>query len=283
MIREFYAKWGGRVFRFTSYPMAVLGMVCLGVVIVIGFFGRFFIPYDPFAIAGSSFEPPNPSHLMGTDQLGRDVFAGVIHGIRVSLYMGIAAVAIAFIVGILLGSISGYLGGMIDEVLMRAIEVFQIMPSFVLAVVVITFFSPSLNNVIFTIALLGWPSTARLVRAQFLSYKEREFVVYAKALGVSELSIIFSEILPNTLSPVVVNGAVQIAFAILTESGLSFLGLSDPSVMSLGRLLGNAQPFLIRASWMCIFPGIFLALIVLSVNLFADVLNLVMNPRLATK
>jgi peptide/nickel transport system permease protein len=266
--------------RFAKYPLGIFGVACLTFVLLVSILGQLFIPYGPFDLVGTSFEPPSMDHIMGTDDLGRDIFGGIIHGTMVSLYIGIVAMSLSFVIGVLLGSISGYSGGRIDEVLMRIVEIFQVLPSFVLALVIVSFFGLSLSNIIFAIALVSWPSTARLTRAQFLSFKEREFVLSAKALGVNTPSIIFLEIFPNAMSPVIVNGAVQIASSILTESGLSFLGLSDANVMSLGRMLGNAQHFLARSPWMCVFPGIFLALIVVSINLLADVLNEIVNPKL---
>jgi len=230
-------------------------------------------------VAGQ-WEPPSIVHLMGTDDLGRDIFAGIIHGINVSLYIGCVAVLVSLIVGIPIGALSGYVGGKTDELLMRIVELFQVLPSFVLAIVFVTFFGASLNNVILVIGLVSWPVPARITRAQFLSLKEKDFVVAARAIGTSTSSIIFFEILPNAISPVVVNATIKIAHSILLESSLSFLGFSDPEVMSLGRMLANAQPFLVRAPWMCVFPGIFLLLITLSVNLLGDLLNEVINPRL---
>lgn len=264
-----------------QYRIGVLATVLLGCVLVTSFFGQFFISYDPNNITGESFEPPNISHLMGTDNFGRDIFAGIISGIRVSLYIGLLTMTLAMAIGIVVGATSGYAGGVTDELLSRIIEIFQVLPTFILALLIVTFFGAKINNVAFAIALASWPSTARLVRAQFLTFKEREFVISAKSLGVSRTRIVFGEILPNAVPPATVNGALGMANAIITESGLSFLGISDPAVKSLGWMLGNAQSLLRLAPWACIFPGVFLLFITLSINLFADTLNDIINPKLA--
>lgn len=237
-------------------------------------------PLDPFATGPSSFAPPSARFPMGTDDLGRDIYTGVLHGARVSLGVGFIAAAISYLVGVLVGAISGYYGGKVDDILMRITEAFQVMPVLVLALVIITLFQPTLWNIAFTIGILAWPGTARLVRAEFLSLKEQEFVEAARSIGYSNMNIVFREILPNAIPPAIVNTSLQVANAILLEAGLGFLGLSDPNVMSWGFLLRNAQRFLRHGWWLSVFPGVSISLVVIGLNLVGDGLNDALNPRL---
>jgi peptide/nickel transport system permease protein len=217
---------------------------------------------------------------MGTDDLGRDIYSGVVYGARVSLTIGVLSGLVSTVIGILVGAISGFHSGMLDEILMRFTEIFQVFPAFILALVFVAIFGPSLTNVIIALGIVGWPSTARLVRAEFLKLKEADFAVAARALGASKIDLIFSEILPNALPVAIVNTSFQVADAILNEAGLSFLGLSDPSLMSWGRILGNSVPYLRIAWWMSVFPGLLILVTVASMNLIGDGFNDVLNPKL---
>lgn len=237
-------------------------------------------PADPFALSRDSFLTPCRKHLLGTDDLGRDLFSGVVYGSRISLLVGFLTAGASSIIGIIIGGISGYYGGKIDDVLMRITEFFQVVPRFFLALVIIALFGSTIWNVILVLTILSWPMTARLFRAEVLKLRAQDFVTAARALGNSELYIIFVEILPNTLAPIVVNTSVQIAFAIILEAGLSFLGLGDPRTMSWGVMLFNAQQFLRRAWWLATFPGMAIFLVVLGFNLVGDGLNDALNPRL---
>lgn len=225
------------------------------------------------------FQAPGREFLLGTDDFGRDVWSGIVHGARVSLVVGLFAAATSTIVGLLVGGAAGYAGGWLDDALMRVADFFQVVPRFLLALVILTFFPPSLTDVVLVIGLLSWPLTARLVRAEFLTLRERLFVEAAKALGVGHAAIVLRHILPNALAPVVVAGSLQVASAILIEAGLSFLGLSDPAVISWGRMLNNAQHFLHRGWWIGLFPGLAIFLTTLGLNLLGDGINDILNPR----
>ncbi|OFX14875.1 MAG: ABC transporter permease, partial [Armatimonadetes bacterium RBG_19FT_COMBO_69_19] len=211
---------------------------------------------------------------------GRDIWTGVLFGARVSLTVGVLAATTSALIGTAIGSIAGYYGGGVDNVLMRGTEFFLVIPSFLLALILVAVSGPSIWNVILTIGLLGWPSTARLIRAEFLSLKQREFVMAAHAVGAGTARIVFRQILPNAAPPAVVMTSLGVASAILVEAGLSFLGLGDPNLFSWGLMLRNSREFLRIAWWMPTFPGLAIFLTVLSVNLVGDGLNDALNPRL---
>jgi peptide/nickel transport system permease protein len=201
------------------------------------------------------------------------------HGAQVSLLVGVAAAAFSALIGIVVGALSGFAGGRIDEFFMRAAEAFQVVPQFFLAILIVALFGPSLFKIVLVIGILSWPSTARIVRAEFLTLRGQDFVAAARLAGASRASLIFSEILPNALPPVIVNASLQIAGAILTESNLSFLGLGDPDKVSWGQLLFGAQPFLNHAPWMAVFPGLAILITALGFNLLGDGLNDLLDPR----
>jgi len=194
--------------------------------------------------------------------------------------VGFMAAGTSMLIGVLVGAFSGYLGGRVDAVLMRITEFFQVIPSFFLALVLITFMGGNIWNVVLVITVLSWPRAARLVRAQFLSIKEKEFVEAAYAVGESTGYIIFGEILPNALPPAIVNSSLEVGRAIIVEAALSFIGLGDPNKMSWGYMLRNAQDYLRMAWWMAFFPGLCIFLLVTALNLVGDGLNDVLNPRL---
>jgi len=217
---------------------------------------------------------------MGTDELGRDVFSRATGGLSVSLMVGFGAATIATFLGILVGGIAGFSGGRIDALLMRVTEIFQVIPRFFLAVLFVAFFGASIMNILVTIAVLSWPEIARLVRGEFLSLRSRQFVDAARVAGASPVTLIFVEILPNALGPVVVNATLMVGQAMLLEAGLSYLGLGDPTRISLGQMLQEAQQIMRSAWWTTAFPGALIFLSVLSLNLVGDGLNDVLNPRL---
>jgi len=265
--------------RFQANTAAVAGLVFLGLLVVATLLAWVLAPSDPWGIVGQPFVPPTAQFPFGTDTLGRDVFTGVLQGGRVSLSIGVAAAAIATLVGVLIGGAAGYYEGKIDAALMWVTEYFQIIPAFVLAVVVVTIFTPSLVTVMAAIGLVGWPTMARIVRAEVLALKHRDFVLAGRALGAGDATLIFRAILPNAMPTVIVYASLLVASAILFESSLSFLGLSDPNYMSWGYMVGASRSVLRRSWWMPAFPGLAILITVLSINLVGDGLNDALTPK----
>jgi peptide/nickel transport system permease protein len=228
---------------------------------------------DPLQMGEHVFQSPSARHPLGTDDLGRDLLAGVVYGARLSLFVGFLAALISIALGSAVGALAGFGGPWADGVLMRCSDLFQVIPRFFLALAVVALFGSSIANLILVIGCTGWMTTARLVRIQFMSLRERDFVVAAHSLGATPARIVARYLLPNAIPPIVVDGAFQVAGAVLIEAGLSFLGLGDPQLMSWGRLLLNAQQFLRHAWWLALFPGISIFLMVMSINLLGDALN----------
>ncbi|WP_419896957.1 ABC transporter permease [Roseomonas sp. USHLN139] len=268
--------------NFSRNRGAVVGLVILFLVLVLAVLAPVLYPGSPWDMAGMPFAPPGEDGmLLGTDSLGRDVAAGIAHGARVSLLVGAVSTVAALAIGVSLGAIAGYLGGLADDLVMRFTEFFQTIPSFVLAILLVAIFTPSIASIVFAIAVVSWPPVARVVRAEFLSLRSREFVQASEVLGKSRLSIVIGDILPNALSPIVVLSSLMVASAILLESALSFLGLGDPNMMSWGFLIGSGRSVIRMAWWMSVFPGIAIFLTVLSLNLVGEGLSDALNPRLA--
>jgi peptide/nickel transport system permease protein len=241
-------------------------------------------PFSPWDMRGAPFAAPGEmDFLLGSDSLGRDVAAGIAYGARVSLLIGGVSTAVSLLLGVSLGAIAGYAGGLVDDGIMRFSEFFQTVPSFVLAVVLVAIFSPSLGSIVVAIAIVSWPPVTRVIRAEFLSLRSREFVQAAEILGRSQLAIVFREILPNALTPIIVLASLMVANAILLESGLSFLGLGDPNMMSWGFMIGAGRSVIRLAWWMSVFPGLAIFLTVLALNLVGEGLSDALNPRLARR
>ena len=259
-------------------PLAASGVALTAVAVLLALVGRILAPHDPFAPIFPPLQGPGPAHWLGTDDLGRDTLSGVLAGARASLLVGVVTALAAGIVGTTVGAVAGFYGGVADEALMRVTELVQVAPRFFLAVLVAALFGPSLALLVILLAITFWPATARIVRAQVLSLREREYVLAAHALGVRRGRILARHVLPNVLGIVVVTSALQVGTAILVEASLSFLGLGDRSVVSWGFMLNDAQPFL-RVAWrMSVFPGLALVLTVLGTNLFADALYGALDP-----
>ncbi len=269
---------------FLRHPSGVIGLVILLAVVAIAALAPALFPDSPWDMAGAPFQPPLSDDLpLGSDTLGRNIAAGIAHGARVSLTIGIASTLAALGIGVTIGMVAGYFGGRIDDALMRFTELFQTIPSFVLAVVLVAILTPSIATIIGTIAIVSWPPLARLTRAEFMSLKSREFVEAARCQGESGLAIVGRHILPNALSPIIVTGSLTVASAILLESALSFLGLGDPNLMSWGFMVGAARTVIRQAWWMSVFPGLAILLTVLAINLLGEGLNDALNPRIARK
>ena len=263
-----------------------LGVILLGVVAVIAIFGPMLFPFDPKAVGRSAadiLQPPSAQHWLGTDELGRDVFRATLAGSRISLLVGLLATAISILVGAVVGLVAGYYPGWPDSVLMRVTDFFLVMPTLPLVIALAALFGQSLGIIILVIGLTGWPSTARIVRSQVLSLRERQFVVRIRSLGASDLRIVGSHILPNVLPLIFANTVLVIAGSILSEATLAFLGLGDPVHVSWGTMLHFA--FVSGATgrgawWYFLPPGFGIVLVVLGFTLFGHTLDRILNPRL---
>jgi len=270
--------------RFARNPGAMAGLAILVLVALMAVLAPVIYPFSPWEMRGIPFMPPGEGgFLLGSDSLGRDVAAGIAHGALVSFLVGGVSTAVALVLGVTLGAVAGYGGGWIDDVIMRFTEFFQTIPSFVLAVVLVAIFTPSITSIVVAIAVVSWPPVTRVVRAEFLSLRSREFVQAAEVLGRGRVAIMLTEILPNALSPIIVLASLMVATAILLESSLSFLGLGDPNLMSWGFMIGSGRSVIRIAWWMSVFPGIAIFLTVLALNLVGEGLNDALNPRLARR
>lgn len=278
-MRSFVEFWR----RYRQNRAAVGGMIVLVLIALLAILGPFFYPVDPFDMVGQPFSPPLREYPLGTDVSGRDILAGIIHGASVSLLIGIVASLVATVVGVVIGAVAGYYGGLVDDLLMRTAEFFLTIPSFILAVVLVAIFSPSVLSITAAIAVVSWPAVARLTRGEFIAQREREYVQAARALGMPQWEIILIQILPNALPPVIVVSTLTVATAILTESGLSFLGLGDPNLVSWGYMIGVARTALRVAWWMAAIPGVMIVITVIAINLAGEGLNDALNPKLRTR
>ena len=267
--------------RYKRNRSAVLGQVIILSILFMAATAGIFFPEDPFRLIGKPLSAPLANgFLLGSDSLGRDVAAGIAHGAKTSLLIGLIATIAAVFIGIIFGALAGYYGGKIDDLLMRITEIFQTIPSFVFAILLVAIMKPSIESIIIAITVVSWPAVARLVRGEVKGLKNREFVQACHTLGMRDLRIMVREILPNCLSPIIVIGSLMVATAILIESGLAFLGLGDPNIMSWGFQIGAGRTLLRSAWWVCTFPGIAILVTVLAINLVGEGLNDALNPRL---
>ena len=272
----------GFVKLYFRSPPAVIGLILLLLVLAMAASAGWFYPKDPLALAGRPLIWPfsNPRFLLGTDNSGRDIAAQIFHGARISLQIGLVATVISVLIGITIGAFAGYYGGWTDTILMRVTEAFQTLPNFLLLLVLVAVFGSTITTVTLAIGIVSWPASARLTRAEFLSLRNREFVQAGRTLGLRDASLIFREILPNALPPVIVYASVVMAIAILLESALAFLKLSDPNVASWGNLIGIGRDVL-RVQWyVSAIPGVAILITVLAVSLVGQGLNDALNPRL---
>jgi peptide/nickel transport system permease protein len=262
-------------------PSFLLGALVLAVVAATALLAPVFYPDNPQDMVAAPTEWPgaDPAYPLGTDSLGRDMAAGLVHGARVSLLVGLSAACIGLGIGTLVGAVGGYFGGWVDTVTARLTELVQTIPSFLLVIVLVAIGEPSVRTIVLAIGLASWPLVARLVRAQFRALRNADFVMAARSLGYGTPRLILGEILPNALPPVIVTSSVLVANAILTEAGLSFLGMGDPNLVSWGSMIGDGRA-LLRTEWfVSAIPGCAIALTVLALNLAGDGLNDVLNPR----
>lgn len=267
--------------RFCRNKGAVFGLVVLALVALVVLLGPWLARHNPWDMAGLPFQAPMAEADMplGTDTMGRDILSGIVAGARVSLLIGVVSTVVSLLIGVGIGAVAGYFGGWVDATLMRFTELFQAIPSFALAIVLVAIFQPSVGSIVVAIAIVSWPPVARLVRSEFLTLRQRDFVAAAELAGQSTPRIILTQILPNAASPIVVMASLMVATAILLESSLSFLGLGDPNQMSWGYMVGSARSVLRQAWWMAVFPGVAILLTVLALNLVGEGLNDGLNAR----
>jgi len=267
---------------FSRNQLAVAGGVIVGILVLVAVLAPALAPWDPNRPDTKKvLAPPSRSHWLGTDQLGRDVLSRVLYGSRVSLAVGFVSVGIATLIGILLGAAAGYQGGSVDGVIMRLVDLMLVFPRFFLLLAVLAFLQPSIWTIMAVIGLTGWMGVARLVRAEFLTLREREFVIWSESIGASALRIVFRHILPNAIAPVLVAMTLGIPAAILTESGLSFLGLGvQPPYATWGNILNDGKDSIEIAWWMTVYPGFAILITVLSYNLLGEGIRDALDPRL---
>jgi peptide/nickel transport system permease protein len=246
---------------------------------VLGLVGPSLLHYDPGMISNDALRPPSTSHWLGTDELGRDVLALLICGIRTSLVVGVLAALAVTVIGTALGALAGFAPRWLDSLIMRVSEGFQIMPTFILAAIIVAFAGAGTFRVIAVIALLSWPQVARVMRGEVMRIKALDFVDAARCLGIREQAILWGEVVPNGLSPVIALGTLAVGQAILLEAALSFFGLTSPDVPSWGLLLNSGQRFFYQAWWLSVFPGIAILITVLAFNLLGDCFGQAFNPR----
>lgn len=269
--------------RLRAAPGLGMGLALVGLVVTLAVFADVVTVHDPLRTGGAPLQPPSARHLLGTDELGRDLWSNLAYGARVSLLAGVAATLLATALGVVVGAAAGLYGGWWDEGLMRIAEVFQIVPRILIALLLVAIFGGRLWTLIVVITVTGWPMTARIVRSEVLSLREREFTLAARALGASGARILWRHLLPNALPPVLIGLPVQVGRAILLEAGLSFLGLGDPGFASWGRLLQSGQGYMRVAWWLALFPGVALTATLLALYLIAEGLHVLSAPTLARR
>lgn len=269
--------------RLVRHRSAAIGLLILLVVVAAAVLAPILYPQSPWRMVGRPFLAPMAMERfpLGTDALGRDIASGLVHGASVSLTIGFVSTLAALLIGVPLGAVAGYLGGIVDDLAMRFTELFQTIPSFALAIVIVAILQPSITSIVLAIALVSWPPVTRLVRGEVLSLRSRDYVQAAITLGQTTPRIILGQILPNTIVPIIVMASLMIATSILLESSLSFLGLGDPNMMTWGYMVGAGRTRLIEAWWISFFPGVAIFLTVLALNLVGEGLSDALNPRLA--
>ena len=260
---------------------AMAGLIVLLLVLIAGLLGPWLYPGDPFDMVWSPFtRPGQEGFILGTDYLGRDLLSLIIHGAQVSIAIGLSAAFLTVAIGITIGALAGFYKSWVEEVLMRLTEFFQVLPTLLFSMVIVALFGASLPMIAFAIGVVSWPPVARITRAEFMRIRELEYVTAARASGVSNWKIIFRVILPNALPPIIVQAALMVGSAILFEAGLSFLGLTDPNVVSWGQIIGSNRQYILDASYTVTIPGLAIFVTVLAISLVGDGLNDALNPKL---
>jgi len=264
---------------FKRNRSALTGLILLAIFLFVAVFAEQVAPRDPQKMSDETFRPPSFEALFGTDDLGRDVFSGVIRGARTSIFIGVTVALLSGLVGVVVGLTAGYAGGLLDDLLMRITELFLIPPRFFLALVIAALFGSTLFTMIAVLSVTYWPTAARLVRAEVLSIRERSFIEAARAMGASPARIVFHDILPNALPLIVTNFTLMVSGVILVEAGLSFIGLGDADHISWGYMLHNGQHFIRDAWWTVFFPTLAVSLLVFALNAVGDALNHALDPK----
>jgi peptide/nickel transport system permease protein len=265
--------------QLKRHPSGLVAGAFILLLLVLALAAGLFPGLDPHGMSNESMQPPSAQHLLGSDELGRSVLAGVVHGTRVSLTVGFFAALVATLIGILVGAAAGFYGGWLDTAVMRVSEFFQVIPSFILAAVIVAMTGTGLAQIIAVVGLLAWPQVARVMRGEVMRVKQLEFVDAVRCLGISERQVLFGEVIPNAVAPVLAVGTLIVGQAILLEASLSFLGLSSAELVSWGRMLNSGQRFLFNAWWLSFFPGTAIFVTVLAFNLFGDAVGSIINPR----
>jgi peptide/nickel transport system permease protein len=275
-------RWAEFWDQFRRNHGALVGLGIVIAILLMAVAAPILYPTDPAEMVAQPFLWPlqDSEFPFGSDLLGRDLGAQIFHGAHISLLIGAAATTAAVTIGIIIGTMAGYYGGRIDDLLMRITEVIQTIPPFVLTIIMVAIFRPSLQTIVLAICVVSWPSIARLVRAEVLSLREREFVQAGIAMGMSDLRLVLTQILPNALTPVIIAASLMMATSILIEAGLSFLGLGDPNVISWGAIIGAGRESIRDAWYICALPGVAIFATVLGLNLVGEGLNDALNPRL---
>jgi len=266
---------------FLRNHAAVVALVFLLLIVLTAIFGPYIYPTDPFEMVWAPFSPPGQEgFLLGTDYLGRDLLAMIINGAKVSLLIGLSAAIVSVVIGVTVGALAGFYRGWVEEVLMRITEFFQVLPTLLFSMVLVALFGASLPMITFAIGIVSWTAVARITRSEFLRIRELEYVTASRASGVSNMRLMFGVILPNALPPIIVQSALMVGSAILFEAGLSFLGLTDPNVVSWGQIIGSNRQYILDAGYTVTFPGIAIFVTVLAISLVGDGLNDALNPKL---
>ena len=273
-------KWMETFTLFCANRAALVGLIFVTIFILVGAFGPIFMTADPFEMVAMPLTGPSAQTIMGTDYLGRDVFVGIIYGTRPTIIIALTATLVTVLIGVTIGAIAGYFGGWVDNTLMRFTEFFQVLPPLVFAMVIVAVFSSDVFVVIFAIAITTWTTEARLTRAEYLKIREQEYVTASHAIGDKKWRIITKIILPNAMPPIIVAITLRVGITVIYEAALSFLGLTDPDVITWGKMIGLSRDYFFNAWWTVTFPGLAILLVVLCIALIGDGLNDALNPKL---
>ncbi len=275
------SPWGQAWRRFRGNYAALLGLIVLTIIIFAAIFGPAIYGIDPYEMLWAPFSPPGVDGFwLGTDYLGRDLMAQIIAGARVSIIIGLSAAFMSVVIGVSVGALAGFYRGWVEEVLMRITEFFQVLPTLLFAMVIVALFGASLPMITVAIGVVSWTAVARITRSEFLRIRELEFFMASRSSGTRPLKIMFSVILPNALPPIIVQSALMVGSAILFEAGLSFLGLTDPNVVSWGQIIGSNRQYILDAGYTVTIPGVAIFITVLCISLVGDGLNDALNPKL---